>query len=88
MNTVYDVQARVETITENTRLTDKKYGGWKAINIGTAPVTVCGIELLPTEGLDFTNAVDPGSFWVSPIDITVQLGGAVRLIRFLYKKHA
>lgn len=82
----YNVQARVETITSNTRLTDKEYGGWMAINIGTADCTVLGVTIAPSEGLDMTQAIPVGSYWTTPIDITVQPGGAIRLIRLLYQK--
>ena len=84
----YNIQARVETITQNIRLTDKKYGGWLAVNIGTADCTVLGITLAPGEGLDMTQAVPVGSYWVAPIDITVQSGGAIRLTRLSYERNA
>lgn len=79
----YDCKLRAETITENTRLNDDKYGGWKAINVGTAPVTVYGVELLPGEG--YEEQLDPAVKWKEPIEIVVQTGGAVRLLRKLYK---
>lgn len=79
----YGVKLRVETISTNVRLNDNIYGGWKAINIGTAPVTVYGVELLPGEGLDFMAGMQPNEIWQEPIEITVQPGGAVRLMRKL-----
>ena len=82
----YNIQSRVETITANTRLNDKKYGGWMAVNIGTADCAVLGITLAPSEGVDFTKAIPAGSYWTTPIDITVQPGGAIRLVRFFYEK--
>lgn len=82
----YNIKTRVETITKNTRLNDKKFGAWLAVNIGTADCTVLGITLAPSEGLDFTHAVPAGSYWTDPIDITVQAGGAIRLVRLMYEK--
>ena len=82
----YKIQSRVETITQNKKITDTTFGGWMALNIGTADCTVLGITLAPSEGLDMTNAVPAGSYWDSPIDITVQPGGAIRLIRLQYKR--
>lgn len=79
----YGVNLRVETISSNARLNDKKYGGWKAINIGTAAVTVYGVELQPGEGLDFMAGMLPNEIWQEPIEITVQPGGTVRLMRKL-----
>ena len=81
----YTVETRVETITTNKRLNDNIYGGWMAVNIGTATCTVLGITLNPGEGLDFTNSVPLGSVWKSPIDITVNAGGAIRLVRLIAK---
>lgn len=81
----YKVTTRTETIRQNTKLDDTKYGGWLCVNTGTAPVTVLGIELQPSEGLDFTSALQPGDIWVKPIDITVQAGGELRLVRMIYQ---
>lgn len=83
METGYSIKARVETITANTRLTDTIYAGWLAVNIGTAAVSVYGIELLPGEGLSSQSIINmsPADKWTEPIDITVQPGGAVRLMR-------
>lgn len=82
---VYDVKMRAETIVANTRLNDKRYSGWKAINIGTADVTVDGVTLQPGEGID--HQLQPFETWTEPIDITVQTGGAVRLLRKLCTPH-
>lgn len=80
METVeYTVTLRKETITQNTRLNDSKYGGWKAFNIGSAPVTVYGVTLQPGEGIQWD--LEPNETWTEPIDITVQAGGALRLLR-------
>lgn len=83
METGYSIKMRVETITANTRLTDTIYAGWMAVNIGTAAVSVYGVELLPGEGLDYTKALRPCDKWTEPIEVTVQPGGAVRMMRML-----
>lgn len=75
----YDIKLRAETISTNTRLNDDKYSSWKAINIGSAPVNVYGVQLLPGEGLAFD--LLPNEVWKEAIEITVQPGGAVRLLR-------
>lgn len=79
----HSVKLRAETITQNVRLNDTKYGGWMAANIGTAAVTVYGIELQPGEGISSQSIVNmsPADLWQEPIEITVQPGGAVRLLR-------
>lgn len=84
--TTYNIRARVETITANKRLNDKNYGAWMAVNIGTADCKVLGIPLAPGEGLDMTKAVPAGSYWTDPIDIEVNAGGAIRLMRLIYEK--
>ena len=76
---VFDVKQRAETITSNMRLNDTRYSGWKAINIGTADVTIDGVPLAPGEGIE--HKLEPTETWKEPIDITVQTGGAVRLLR-------
>lgn len=87
MDKNYGIKLRAETITQNVTLTDTVYGGWLAQNIGSAPVTVYGIELLPSEGLSSQSIVQmkPGDLWQEPIVITVQSGGAVRMLRSLAK---
>ena len=75
----FDTKLRKETITENCRLNDTIYNSWKALNIGTAPVEVYGVPLQPGEGLQFD--LEPEETWKDPIEITVQPGGAVRLLR-------
>ena len=76
---------RAETITQNCKLTDKIYSGWLAQNIGSAPCSVYGIQLLPGEGLSSKDIVQlsTSDLWTEPIDITVQAGGAIRLLRAL-----
>lgn len=82
----YRVKARVETIATTTRLTDEKYGGWMAVNTGSAACEVMGISLLPTEGISFLDAVPAGSYWTQPIDIVVNPGGQIRLVRMIYEE--
>lgn len=82
----YSIKQRAETITQNTRLNDNTFGGWKAINIGTAAVEVYGVPLQPGEGLDYMSSMNPGDLWQEPIDIVVQSGGAVRLLRLICTK--
>lgn len=75
----YDVKQRSETITNSIRLNDTRYSGWKAINIGTGIVSVDGVELMPGEGIE--HQLLPNETWKEPIDIVVQPGGALRLLR-------
>lgn len=76
-------------ITESTTLTsEQKYGGWFAINQGTASATVMGYELQPGEGLDFRDIVPPGSWWDSAIQIRINPGAIVRVTRLQYMQVA
>lgn len=75
----YDVKQRAETIVADKTFNDTRYGSWKAINIGTADVTVDGVTLAPGEGIE--HVLQPTQTWKEPIVITVQAGGAVRLLR-------
>ena len=79
----YGLKQRAETITENTRLNDVTFSGWKCVNIGTGVVEVYGVPLQPGEGLDYMNCMRPGDKWQEPIDIAVQPGGALRLLRLI-----
>lgn len=87
MDKNYGIKLRSETITQSCTLNDTIYGGWLAQNIGSAPVSVYGIELLPTEGLSSKDIVpmNPGDIWQEPISIVVQPGGALRLLRSIAK---
>lgn len=84
---MYTTKLRAETIVESCMLNDTKYGSWLAQNIGTSPVTIYGIELLPGEGLssDAICHLNPGDLWQEPIDIVVTPGGALRLLRSINK---
>ena len=83
MDTRYSIKLRADVIRENTQLTDTTYGAWLAQNIGTATVTVYGIPLMPGEGLPSSAIckLRPGDLWTEPIVITVETGGAVRMLR-------
>lgn len=83
----YTIKLRQETFYENITLTDVIYGSWLAVNIGTAPVTIFGIELAPTERLASKDIADmkPGDIWEEPIPIVIQTGGAVRMLRTIAK---
>ena len=84
-NVAYSIKQRSETITANTRLNETQYYSWLAVNVGTANVTVYGIELQPGEGLSSQSIAQtsPGDLWQEPIDITIQTGGALRMLRAL-----
>ena len=75
----YDVKQRAETIVADTRLNDTRYSSWKAINIGTGNVMVDGVTLQPGEGIE--HVLQPCETWKEPIVITIEAGGAVRLLR-------
>lgn len=77
------VTNRAETIRENTTLNPEGFGGYLAQNIGTADVTVDGFILKPGEKLDFSS-IAYNATWATPIIITCQQGGMVRIIRFMY----
>ena len=72
----YDVKQRAETIVADKTFNDTRYG---SINIGTVDVTVDGVTLAPGEGIE--HVLQPTQTWKEPIVITVQAGGAVRLLR-------
>lgn len=77
------IKLRAESITATCKLTDTIYCGWMAQNIGTAPIKVYGIELLPGEGISSQDIVKTGAddLWTEPIDIEVQAGGVCRMLR-------
>ena len=81
----YAIKQRAETITENTRLNENKYGGWLAVNTGTTICKVYGIELQPGEGLSSQSICQlrPGDRWEEPIDIEVIAPGSIRMLRTL-----
>lgn len=81
----YEIKQRAESVTENKRFNDTLYCSWLAVNIGNVAATVYGIELLPGEGLSSQSIIktNPGDYWTEPIDITVESGGEIRLLRTL-----
>lgn len=81
----YEIKQRAETVTKNERFNDTRYCSWLAVNIGNVAATVYGIELLPGEGLSSQSIIktNPGDYWTEPIDITVESGGEIRLLRTL-----
>ena len=81
----YSTKLRAETITTNTRLNDTRYGGWLAINIGTANAKVYGVTLQPGEGLSSESIchLNPGDTWQEPIDIECAAPAAIRMLRSL-----
>ena len=80
----YKITTRVQTITQNTRLNEKEYGAWMCVNTGTATAKVMGIELQPSEGLDFLHSLQPGDLWDSPIDVELNAGAEIRIVRLKY----
>lgn len=62
------------------------FGGWMAVNVGTAACEVNGFPLQPGEGLDFTN-LHPEVLWNSPIKIVISnVGGKIRMSQIKYNK--
>lgn len=82
---MWKVNAKIETYTENATITPSRFGGWLAMNTGTAVATVAGYDLAPGEGLDFTN-LQPDVLWNTPITIVLQAGASVRVTRLQYSK--
>ena len=73
-------------VAENTTLQPENYGGWLAVNTGTANVSIDGYVLEPGDGLDFT-ALDPRVLWNKQIQIVIlAAGGKVRITRFIYSE--
>lgn len=83
---MYKAASKVETYTESTSVVPNGFGGWMAVNTGTAAVEVNGYPLQPGEGLDFTN-LHPDVLWNSPIKIVIaNAGGQVRMTQIMYKE--
>ena len=77
------VVSRSQTITANTTLIPKGFGGWIALNIGTGKVKVDGFVLQPNMAVDFSNL--PWYVkWDSPIPVEVETGGVLRITRLKY----
>lgn len=77
------VNSRSETFSANVTLMPERYGGWLAMNIGTANVEVDGFVLQPGQILDFSH-LGSSVIWNSPITIVCQTGGSVRITRLIY----
>lgn len=81
----YNVQAQTQDILESTTLMPNKYGGWLAVNTGTADCTIDGYTLAPGDGLDYTH-LPADVIWNSPIKIILPSGGSVRITRLIYSE--
>lgn len=78
----YKINTQTLDIEKNTTLIpEEKYGGWMAVNTGTAVAEVMGYPLQPGEGLNFLDALQPGDVWDTPIKIIPGAGGKVRITR-------
>lgn len=78
----YSITERTVNITASTTLMpESKYGGWLAVNQGTAAAKVLGYELQPGEGLDMRDSIPVGSVYNSPINIEINPGAVVRITR-------
>lgn len=82
---MYKLNAKSQDILANTTLMPQNFGGWIAVNTGTATAIVDGYELAPGEGLDFTN-IPAEVVWNTPIQIVLASGAKVRITRFLYSE--
>lgn len=82
----YKVKTRVKTITQNTTINDKDFGGWMVVNTGSGTIEVNKIPLAPTEGLDFTACVPPDTKWDDAIRIVISTpGGVATLTQLIFK---
>lgn len=79
----YRVSTESRDILKNETIRPNKYGGWMAVNTGTADATVDGYPLSPGDGLDLTH-LSPDVIWDTPIQIVLSPGAKVRITRFLY----
>lgn len=78
----YKITPVFQDIKENiTVMPEPKYGGWMAVNTGTATATVLGYPLAPGESIDYRDIVRPGDIWDAPIQITITSGAVIRLTR-------
>lgn len=84
---MYKVTTKIQDITTSQTIAPDTAGGWLIINTGADMVTVNGYELLPGQGLDFTN-LPPDVVWNSEISIkiTSTTDCKVRLTRLYYTK--
>ena len=84
---MYRVSTEEVTYASNTTVRPGKFGGWYAMNIGTANAKVNGYPIPPMCGLDFTH-LHPEAVWAKPIEIIVEPGAQVRMTRFIYQQTA
>lgn len=83
---MWKAASKVIDYTESTSVVPDGFGGWMAVNTGTAAAEVNGYSLQPGEGLDFTN-LHPEVEWNSPIKIVLQNTGAkIRMTQIKYKQ--
>ena len=80
------VVSKVQTITANTTLMPEGFGGWIAMNIGSADVKVDGFVLAQGDKLDLSH-LGSEVVWNVPIQIEVATGGALRIMRLKYNTH-
>jgi len=64
---------------------DGMFGGWLAVNDGTAAATVNGVTLAAGARLDFTQ-LNPDVIWNSDIVIVCTTGAIINLTRMYYKE--
>lgn len=74
---------RSQTISANTTLIPKGFGGWIALNIGTGKVKVDGFVLQPNMAVDLSH-LPWYVTWDSPIPVEVETGGVLRITRLKY----
>lgn len=81
---MYKATAQIKDYTTSESVDATKFGGWLAVNTGTAEVSVNGYPLQPGDGLDFTH-LHPEVVWGSPIQLQItNPGGRVRLTMLRY----
>lgn len=81
----YKVKEVVMLYTENDTIIPDGFGGWEAVNVGTADATVLGYPLAPGEGITRKD-LPPYVKYDSQIAITVNPGAAIRISMFYYNK--
>lgn len=82
----YKVSSNSQDILTSVTIRPKNFGGWLAVNTGTADAVVDGYTLAPGEGLNYTH-LSPDVIWDMPIVINLTATGSrVRLTRLLYRE--
>lgn len=78
----YKVTDRILNITQSTTIMpERDFGGWLAVNQGTNTAEVQGFVLQPGEGLPMLDSIPLGSKYDQPINIVINAGAVVRLLR-------